>query len=172
MGPFNSPNRRTQHPSPPATATPRLRIVGRVHRNLHLILVLGVLAWWGLTESLNFAVAFEHGAPFIPFTDRRDTGELTPFRFANISSREHAMARALTAGCFLMPLTYALVCTTFAKAFSRFFQALDQPASSHPHPLRQARPHLGWLFACALLLLVCVRIYTLSAWEASVHIHD
>jgi hypothetical protein len=141
-----------------------------MHRNLHLILVLSVLAWWGLTESLNFAVARQHGAPFIPFTDRRDTGELTPFRSANISNREHAMARALSAGCFLMPLTYALVCTTFAKAFAPFIRALDKPAASLA--LRQARPHLGWLLACALLILVCVRIYTLSAWEAAVHIHD
>jgi hypothetical protein len=149
-----------------------------MHRNLHLILVVSVLAWWGLTESLNFAVARQHGAPFIPFTERRDSGELTPFRSANITSGEHAMVRALSAGCFLMPLTYALVCTTFAKAFSRFFQALDQPASSLalrlalPHALRLARPHLGWLFACALLLIVCVRVYMLSAWEAAVHIHD
>ncbi|XVJ58095.1 MAG: hypothetical protein HEQ23_01335 [Tepidisphaera sp.] len=145
-----------------------------MHRNLHLILVVSVLAWWGLTESLNFAIAHQHGSPFIPFTERRDTGELTPFRSANITSGEHAMVRALSAGCFLMPLTYALVCTTFAKAFSRFFQALDQPASSLALPLalRHARPHLGWLFACALLLIVCVRIYTLSAWEAAVHIYD
>ncbi len=145
-----------------------------MHRNLHLILVLSVLAWWGLTESLNFAVARQHGSPFIPFTDRHDTGELTPFRSANITSVEHTMVRALSAGCFLMPLTYALVCTTFAKAFAPFIRALDKPASSHSLrlTLRQARPHLGWLVVCALLILVCVRIYTLSAWEAAVHIHD
>jgi hypothetical protein len=140
-------------------------------RRLHVILVTTVLAWWGCTEILNAMIAHQHGQAFIPFSERRDTDELSPFRMTTaVGGPREAMVRSLMAGCLLIPLAYALTLTSLTQAFSPMLRTIDESASSHAS--RRARPQYGWLLASCLLLLVCVRVFMLSAWEAAVHIMD